>query len=389
MIKIVADNRIPFLKGVLEPYAEVKYLAGAKTGESDVIEADALITRTRTKCNSALLDNSKVRYIATATIGFDHIDAAYCEKNNIRWSNAPGCNSGSVLQYIASVFALLHTKKNFDFESTTLGVIGVGNVGKKIKLLAECLGMKVLLNDPPRQDAGDQEEFVDIKTIQEQADIITFHVPLQTDGKYNTFHMGDSLFFEQCKKKPVIINTCRGEVIDNVELLNALNEHLISDVILDVWENEPKINQELFNKSFIATPHIAGYSIDGKANGTAMSVQAISRFFDLPLKSWFPDSLPVPENATISINATDQKTQDILCEFFIHTYPIERDDQRLRKDLFSFEEQRGTYPVRREFNAYNVVLQNGSELVEEALNKLGVTDVQLIIKDNLKGNMVG
>ncbi len=378
MIKIVADNKIPFLKGVLESYAQVVYLSGKETGHDEVKDADALITRTRTKCRSELLQDSKVKYIATATIGFDHIDTQFCKENNILWSNAPGCNSGSVQQYLASVFALLRLRKNIDFTKITIGIVGVGNVGKKIKLVAESLGMNVLLNDPPRERAGDEEKFVDLKTIQENADVITFHVPLQQTGEYKTFHMGDYEFFKLCKKKPVIINTCRGEVLDNNDLRKAIGEHFISDIILDVWENEPAIHKELLNYAFVATPHIAGYSVDGKANGTAASVQAISRYFNLPLTNWFPDSLPLPEEIDIHVDAAGKDIQDIISDIFLHTYPIQKDDLRLRNDPSSFEEQRGSYPVRREFMAYNVFLENGTEEMKDVLNKIGFCNVQIV-----------
>ncbi len=378
MIKIVADNKIPFLKDVLEPYAQVVYLPGKDTGQDEVKDADALITRTRTKCNSELLKSSKVKYIATATIGFDHIDTQFCKENNILWSNAPGCNSGSVQQYIASVFGLLRRQKKIDFNNITLGIVGVGNVGKKVKQVAEAIGMTVLLNDPPREQAGDEEDFVDLKTIQENADILTFHVPLQRGGEYKTFHMGDYAFFQSCKKKPVIINTCRGEVLDNNDLWRAFGDKFVSDIILDVWENEPAIHKDLLNNAFIATPHIAGYSVDGKANGTSASVQAISRFFNLPLTDWIPDSLPVPKENAIHVDAAGKDIQDIISDIFLHTYPIFEDDQRLRNELSSFEEQRGSYPVRREFGAYTVFLDNGSEEIKDILNKIGFCNVQIV-----------
>jgi erythronate-4-phosphate dehydrogenase len=380
-IKIIADNKIPFLQNILEPYAEVEYLPGADTGASQVKTADALITRTRTKCTENILQESKVKIITTATIGFDHIDTQYCAQNKIEWTNAPGCNSGSVKQYIASVLAILATKKQMPLANKTLGIIGVGNVGSKVKTVAEALGMRVLLNDPPRAEKEGKQDFTDLDILLSQSDIITFHVPLQRSGKYKTFHLGNDELFAKCKKEVIIINSSRGEVINNADLLDALKDNRINEAILDVWENEPDIDPELLKNVLIATPHIAGYSVDGKANGTAMSVQAISRFFNLPLKQWYPENLPVPENPLIEVDASNKSLQEILAGCILHTYNIMEDDGRLRENPSSFEQQRGSYPIRREFGAYQIKLNNGSDFIKKSLNKIGFNDVQVIYKD--------
>ncbi len=378
MLKIIADDKIPFLEGVLEPYANVFYVAGSKTTDELVRDADALITRTRTKCNKSLLEGSNVKMIATATIGFDHIDTTYCADNSIQWVNAPGCNSGSVKQYVASALAILAKKKNYNFNDITIGIVGVGNVGSKVKDLSEALGLNVLLNDPPRAKVEDSDEFVDLKTIQEEADIITFHVPLQKEGEHRTYHIADDDFFNSCKSHVVIINSSRGEVVDNKALLEALNDKVIGDAVLDVWENEPDIDNDLLNKTIIATPHIAGYSVDGKANGTAMSVQAISEKFNLPLTEWYPEELPLPQHELIKIDGADKTDQEILIEAILHTFNILDDDNRMRMHPEEFEKQRGSYPMRREFGAYRIELRNSSKFIVESLNKIGFTTVELI-----------
>jgi erythronate-4-phosphate dehydrogenase len=378
MIKIVADNKIPFLYGVLDPYAEISYLAGAKTDHTQVKDADALITRTRTKCNASILKGSKVKMIATATIGFDHIDTNYCAQNNIEWTNAPGCNAGSVKQYIASVLATIKLRKGVHLEGKTLGIIGVGNVGSKIKDLGHALGMKVLLNDPPRAEQEGSSNYTELPDLLSQADIITFHVPLNHEGKYKTFHMGDNSFFSQCKKNAIIINSSRGEVIDNYALLENLNNGAVGDAVLDVWENEPDILRPLLQKVIIATPHIAGYSVDGKANGTANSVQAISSFFDFPLKQWYPKNLPLPENPIIQINAENLSFHQIWTKAVLHTYDIMEDDKLIRQAPGTFEELRGNYPVRREFGAYTVKLKNASAEIKQKMNNLGFEHVKLV-----------
>ncbi len=378
MIKIIADDKIPFLKGVLEPFADVRYLPGAKTGASDIKEADALITRTRTQCNKSNLADSKVKKIATATIGFDHIDTDFCKANNIDWSNAPGCNSGSVKQYLASVLALMVMQQNVRLSEKTIGIVGVGNVGKKVADLAGAIGMRVLLNDPPRAEKEGTEGFVELDEVIQHSDIITFHVPLQRTGKFATHHLANASMFSQCKKGVGIVNTCRGEVIDNKELLEAIQNGTVANAILDVWENEPDINLQLLDKCMVATPHIAGYSADGKANGTAASVQAISEYFNLPLKDWYPDDIPLPVRPEIHIDAQGLSVQDVWVKAVWHTYPILEDDERLRRSPDTFEVLRGSYPLRREFQAYHVQLSNGTEEMKEMLNKMGFCHVQLI-----------
>ncbi len=378
MLKIIADNKIPFLNGVLEPYAQVTYLPGAETTAEIVKDADALITRTRTKCSESVLKDSNVKVIASATIGYDHIDAAFCDANQISWFNAPGCNAGSVKQYVAAALALLSQKTNEPLSGKTLGIVGVGNVGSKVKDLAEAIGLRVLLNDPPRQEKEGGAEFVDLNTIIEEADIITFHVPLVREGKWSTYHLADEAFFKACKNNVIIINSSRGEVVDNGALLEALINEDVKNAVLDVWEKEPDINLELLQKTLIGTSHIAGYSVDGKANGTAQAVNNVSKVFDLPLQNWYPNELPLPENPVITIDVQELSDEQLWQKLVLETYPMHIDDDLLRKHPEAFEKHRGNYMIRREFQAYSVELKNASILHKELLNKMGFIDVQLI-----------
>lgn len=370
-MKIVADNKIPFLKGVLEPYAEVAYYPGTEINAKLVNDADALLVRTRTKCNANLLENSKVKFIATATIGFDHIDTAYCESKDIRWTNAPGCNSVSVMQYIASALVFLSEKYNFNYSDKTLGVVGGGNVGSKVALLASGLGMKVLLNDPPRERVEGKSKFVSLQKIQENADIITFHVPLNNEGVDKTYHLVDEDFLHSIKPETIIINSSRGEVVSAASLKKALKEKKIKAALLDVWENEPLIDKELLDLVDIGTPHIAGYSADGKAMGTAMSVQALSRFFNFNLNNWLPDNIPQVHNNKIEIDCKELNIQEVINKAVLATYNIENDSTALKKSLKTFEAQRGNYPLRREFNAYEVCLKNDKNNIGQLLSTLG------------------
>lgn len=342
-MKVIIDNKIPFIQEAIHQIAdEVIYAPGKDFTPALVKDADALIIRTRTRCNRALLEGSSVRFIATATIGFDHIDTEYCREAGITWSNAPGCNSASVAQYLMSALLLLQQIRGKHLQGLTLGIIGVGNVGTKIIQVAQELGMRVLLNDLPRQDKEGNTDFSPLHALAKECDILTFHVPLYKEGKYKTLHLADDAFFRSLKRRPVIINTSRGEVIETNALLNALENNLISDAIIDVWENEPAINLTLLNKAFLGTPHIAGYSADGKANATRMSLDALCRFFHL--KADYRITPPEPENPVIHA-ATPT-------EAYLQMYDPRRDSEALKAHPELFETLRGDYPLRREKGAY-------------------------------------
>ena len=358
-MKVVCDSDIPFLKGALEPYCQVVYAHGSEINREMVMDADALVIRTRTRCNATLLEGSKVRFIATATIGYDHIDTAWCESHGIRWTNAPGCNSWSVQQYIGSLLVTMARQFGFSFREKTLGVVGVGNVGSKVARLAALLGFRVLLCDPPRARREGSGSFVSIDDIISRSDIITLHVPLIRDGEDATFHMFDSSRLASMNRNQILINSSRGEVVDGAALKNALSRKNILAASLDVWENEPQIDPELLSLLFTGTPHIAGYSIDGKATGTTMSVQALGKFFDLPCKDWEVTEVPPSLQPTeFSIDVTGKTPQEVLADAILHTYDIKNDDAALRTDVASFEKQRSHYPVRREFPAFCVKTLN-------------------------------
>ncbi len=360
-MKIICDSAIPFLKGVLEPYAYVSYLPGSEITRNDVLDADALVIRTRTHCDSRLLEGTKVRFIATATIGYDHIDTVWCKEHGITWTNAPGCNSWSVQQYMGSLLVSMSRRMGFDFRQKTLGVIGVGNVGGKVARLAALLGFRILLCDPPRARREGGNGFVSIDEIIGHSDIITCHVPLTHDGPDATFHLFDSHRLASMNHNQILINTSRGEVVDCAALKQALKNGSIRTASLDVWENEPDIDRELMDLLYTATPHIAGYSTDGKATGTSMCVRALGDFFDLPCRDWESSEIPQPvQPALFSIDAEGKQPQQVLSEAILHTYDIMHDDAMLRKDAGLFENIRSSYPIRREFPAFTVKVLNDS-----------------------------
>lgn len=371
MIKIVADDKIPYLQGALEPFAEVFYVPGKDIANAALKDADALIIRTRTLCNKELLEGTKVRFIATATIGFDHIDTDYCAQNQIEWTSAPGCNSGSVMQYIASALVTLSRKYDFRFSEKTIGIIGFGNVGSKVARLASIMGFKVLVNDPPLQRAGILPQSVTLEEIKKKADILSFHVPLIKEGIDKTLHLVDAEFLKSIKPTAILINSSRGNIIDNQELKKVLKNKKIGGAVLDVWENEPAIDVELLNLVDLATPHIAGYSADGKANGTAMSIQAVSDYFGFGLKNWFPANIPLLESTILEVDNEDHSKQVALSKLIIETYDIKKDHKRLLQSVETFEKQRGDYPLRWEFANYTVQVKNHDLSIVEAIKNCG------------------
>lgn len=316
-MKIVADAYIPFLKGLLDDVAQVVYLSPDAITSNAVKDADALIIRTRTHCNQALLDGSKVKFIATATIGYDHIDTQYCAQQGITWTNCPGCNANSVVNYIHAVLTTLYPTHLTD---KTLGIVGVGNVGSRVAKMAASLGMRVLLNDPPRALNEPNIPFKPLNELQEKCDIITFHVPLTPD----TYHLVNKDFLNECSCTPLIINAARGEVCHTQALLDYKG-----GIVLDCWEGEPNISIPLLNKVKIGTPHIAGYSVDGKANGTRMAAEAVCQFFGI--------------KKTITIEVPGQKGIP---------YYIKGESDALKAHPELFEQFRNQYPIRRDNIAY-------------------------------------
>ena len=330
-MKIVVDDKIPYLREKLEQIAdEVVWLKGSEIAAEDVRDADALVVRTRTRCDEQLLAGSRVQLVATATIGFDHIDTGYLQRAGIRWTNCPGCNAGSVAQYVECSLLLLERDRGLKLRGTTLGVVGCGHVGSKVRAVGERLGMRVMVCDPPLG----LPDGVSLEVIQQSCDVITFHVPLTHEGRYATWHMADDTFFSHLTRVPYIINTSRGAVVDNDALLRALQEGRVRDAVLDVWEGEPQLNQELLQRVFIGTPHIAGYSADGKVNADNMVIDALCHHFHLR----HPGRIEPPE-LPAGIHATGSP---------LDFYDPMEDSKRLKKEPSKFEWLRNNYPVRRE-----------------------------------------
>ena len=340
-MKIVADRNIPFLEGVFEPYAEVIYRDGKEISREDVADADVLVIRTRTRCDAGLLEGSSVRMIATATIGVDHIDLDYCASRGIRVHNAEGCNAGGVMQYVFSALYGVASRKSIKLDDAVFGIIGVGHVGKKVAELAEYLGFKVLLCDPPRAEKEGYEGFCELEYLLANSDVVTLHVPLDE----TTCGMADEDFFSIMKPGSIFINAARGEIMDEKALKQAMPK--FGAVIIDTWNNEPDVDEELIEMVDIATPHIAGYSYQGKQNGTASVVQAVAGFFGIPqLYDYFP-ATDVPEHEPVKLDLRDKKQGEVAA-VFQYNYPIFTDDFRFRMEPGNFEKMRSNYQYRRE-----------------------------------------
>lgn len=338
--KIVIDDKIPYIKETISKLTNrAVYIPGNMIGNDDIRDADALIIRTRTHCDAQLLKGSNVKFVATATIGYDHIDTNFMEQAGIKWINCPGCNASSVAQYIDAVLTLIKTEKHIDIQKQTIGIVGCGHVGKKVVEVAKRKGMNILICDPPRSDAEGEKGFVSMEHIAKEADIITFHVPLTKEGRYPTYHLANETLFDSLSKRPIIINSSRGAVVDNEALLYAINYNKVKDAVIDTWENEPNINKELLKRVWIGTPHIAGYSADGKTNADNMVISALCEFFSLPMQPAIcPPEIP---NADLCPKNEDERTL-----FFYNPIP---ESNKLKLEPEKFEWFRNNYPLRREY----------------------------------------
>lgn len=331
-LKIIIERNIPFIKGVLDDLAQVEYLSAEEIDADAMRYADALICRTRTRCNADLLHSSRCSFIATATIGTDHIDLDYCNHRGITVANAPGCNAPAVAQY---VFASLAHVINQPISNYTIGIVGVGHVGSIVERWATQLGMKLLLCDPPRAEIECTNNFVSLDEIARHCDIITFHTPLTPNGKYPTHHICDDNFINSLSHKPIIINCARGGIFDTQAVINALDAGKIANVIVDCWEGEPQLNPTLLEKASIATPHIAGYSREGKIRATAMALEAIARHFNL--------SIP-----NVAQGVAPGAAQNVTMQSITQSYNPIIDTQALKASPNAFETLRNNYNYRPE-----------------------------------------
>lgn len=349
-MKAVIDEKIPYLRdALLAMGVEVVALPGSAICRADLEDAQALFVRTRTRCDASLLDGSAVRFIGTATIGYDHIDAGYCNANGIYWTNAAGCNAGAVLQYVQSVIYSWARDNGCDIEGLTLGVVGIGEIGSRVAAWATSVGMRVLANDPPKADAG-HTGLLPLEEVAKECDIITFHPALNLDGRYRSYHLAGSHFFDNLNECRLLVNASRGAVVDNGALLAALDAGKVGCAAIDVWENEPDISLPLLERAYIATPHIAGYSAEGKINATNIVLREFMRHIgyegEAPLLQLAPPPHPHVKAAAES-------------EALLSIYSPLDDTAALKSAPGDFESLRNNYKLRREPSAFAIeILKN-------------------------------
>ncbi len=373
-MKIVADRNIPFVDSAFGPLGELVKLDSHAIDNLAVQHADAVIVRSETKVDKKLLAGSEVGFVGTATIGTDHVDTEFLRNQGIGFASAPGSNANAVAEYVFTALFTLARRNESVLNGKTLGVVGVGNIGSKIVKLGEKLGMNVLQNDPPLARITGDERFLPLDDLM-QADFITLHIPFTVGGTDSTFHLFDEKILSAMKPGSVVINSSRGGVVETDALKSALSRGTIGACVLDVWENEPAIDIDILSLSAIATPHIAGYSIDGKVNATKMIYQAFCKRFNLPQTWDAGTAISQPENAVISLEKISTDVEDIVARVVKQCYQIESDDESLRKIAsvpkgergLYFKNLRGNYRFRYEFSNTTVVLPARDESLSDLL----------------------
>jgi len=373
-MKIIVDENIPFAEEAFLRFGDIILLNGRKIENSVCKDADILIVRSITNVDEELLNGSSIKFVGSATTGADHIDTRYLSENNIAHYIAAGCNAYSVVEYFFSAITHLAIEKGFSFQGKKLGVIGVGKIGSKVAAIGKSLGFEIIKNDPPLKRETGSDEYRPLEEAL-NADIITFHVPLNKTGIDKTHHMIDSKMLEKIRPGTVIVNSSRGSIIDNEALNNRLVAHNDLLTVIDVWENEPTISKDLLNNVNIGTAHIAGYSLEGKVNGTVMVYNELCKFLNQQ-PDWQP-SLPIVENQSLSVKSP-QSIEEILSILIKNIYDIIEDNSLLKKGInmstaergIYFDKLRKKYGIRREFNNYKIIPEQLSENIIAQLKAL-------------------
>lgn len=376
---IVADENIPLLDSFFGDFGEVRRVSGRSMTADDVRDADILLVRSVTRVNRELLEGSRVRFVGTTTIGTDHVDLEWLAQAGIKFSAAPGCNANSVAEYILSVLSLRAEKLGLtDWSQLTVGIVGVGNVGAELARKLERLDFDVVLCDPPRADLEeDSEEFVSLEEAME-CDVVSLHTPLTREGSHPTLHMIGAAELAMLGEKQLLINAGRGEVIDSAALLERLGQSDAPSVALDVWEQEPRIHTELVDRVWLATPHIAGYSLEGKVQGTEMIYRALSEFLGLPVRKKAGQYLPEAALSKIAFTSAAEE-EDAIRIAIRACYDPRQDDARLRNAMAGSAKERGAafdrlrrdYPVRREYSSLKIQLKGTSKSLQDSFRAIG------------------
>jgi len=369
-VKILVDENMPYARDLFSRLGEVKAVPGRPIPVAELADADALMVRSVTKVNGGLLQGTGIKFVGTATAGTDHVDEAFLQQAGIAFSAAPGCNAVAVVEYVFSSLLMLAERDGFALQDRTVGIVGVGNVGGRLQARLEAFGVRTLLCDPPRADRGDDGDFRSLDELVREADVLTFHTPLFKDGPYKTLHLADDALLSRLKPGTILINACRGPVVDNAALLQHLQAGQALSVVLDVWEPEPDLNVDLLNLVDIGTAHIAGYTLEGKARGTTQVFEAFSDFLGKRQQVALDTLLPAPEFGRITLHGPlDQSTLKRLVHL---VYDVRRDDALLRKVAGTpgeFDKLRKNYLERREWSSLYVQCDDASAAA--LLQKLG------------------
>ncbi|VVP59228.1 Erythronate-4-phosphate dehydrogenase [Pseudomonas fluorescens] len=374
---IVADENIPLLDAFFEGFGEIRRVPGRSIDRATVEQADVLLVRSVTNVNRALLEGSKVRFVGTCTIGTDHLDLDYFQRAGITWSSAPGCNARGVVDYVLGSLLTLAEIEGADLTQRTYGVVGAGEVGGRLVKVLKGLGWNVLVCDPPRQ-AAEGGDYVSLEQIIEQCDVISLHTPLKKHGAQSTWHLFDKNRLNQLKPGTWLINASRGPVVDNTALRQVLLQREDLQAVLDVWEGEPEVDVALAELCVLATPHIAGYSLDGKQRGTAQIYQAYCRFLGQPEQVSLSDLLPAPWLSQVTLNGHSDPAWALamVCRA---VYDPRRDDADFRRSLVgnvseqraAFDALRKHYPLRREIDGLQVRVEGDSPVLHKMVVALG------------------
>lgn len=369
-MKILVDENMPYAQALFSRLGDVTAVPGRPIPMQALNGADALMVRSVTKVNAELLAGQSVKFVGTATAGTDHVDEAFLRQQGIGFSAAPGCNAIAVVEYVFSALLMLAERDGFALTDRTVGIVGVGNVGSRLNDRLTALGVRTLLCDPPRADSGEQGPFLPLDEVVARADVLTFHTPLLKEGPYATWHCVDEQMLSRLKEGTILINACRGPVVDNAALLRVLQQQKNISVVLDVWEPEPALSVELLARVDIGTAHIAGYTLEGKARGTTQVFEAWSQFIGQPQQVALSSLLPEPEIATVRLTVPLDEHQ---LKRLVHlVYDVRRDDALLRQVAHlpgEFDRLRKHYQERREWSSLHVVCADA--ISAERLNRLG------------------
>ena len=377
-MKIIADANIPFVAECFSSLGEVITVGGREITPGVVGDADVLLVRSIMQVNADLLAGSKVRFVATATIGFDHVDIDFLQRYHIGFTSAPGSNANSAAEYVIAGLLEACQKCDINLEGQSIGIIGVGNVGSRVANKCAALGMRIYLNDPPLQRQTGEAIYLPLEELY-GCDFITFHTPLTFEGIDKTYHLADERFFKSLKKGCIFVNASRGGVVDSEALKTVIQSGRLKAVVLDVWENEPNIDMELLEMVDIGTPHIAGYSLDGKISGMIMIYKAACEYFGLSPGFGIEEFLPEPVVRQLRIEPSTSNEQGVLLDAVRKIYDIREDDTKLRriserpseKRSEYFDGLRKNYPVRREFQNTKVFVEDRNSALAKKLKGIG------------------